>query len=81
MAGILQARRGREKGKGRGRGGSRKLCCHVCVARAACDVSRIRVEAAIGIAVPGRLCVCDMTSVCASERQRQSESESTHAKS
>lgn len=47
-------RRGREKEKGKGGRGSQKQCCHVCVARAACDVSRIRVEAAIGIAVPGR---------------------------
>lgn len=38
----------------RGVKGARKQCCHVCVARVACDVSRIRVEAAIGIAVPGR---------------------------
>lgn len=45
----LQARQHAQRERG-----ARKQCCHVCVARVACDVSRIRVEAAIGIAVPGR---------------------------
>lgn len=54
VAGSLQARQQAQRKRERGVKGARKQCCHVCVARVACDVSRIRVEAAIGIAVPGR---------------------------